>query len=280
MRFERMIAIRLVSQQADTLAKFFECAFGCLRRPSARIADWEMSALGVAGEGHRTCLTLDGMRIEIDEFEVRGRSALGAIPSNDPHFQHFAITTDDIAHAWERVLSCGGRPISSGGPVLLPPSDGSVIAVKFHDPEGHPLELLQFTGTQLGSEGGGGATSKVPSAVAHSAIVVTDVATSIGFYHERGLRIGQRTLNWGTAQGALDGLRHPIVDVVPMIPCGAGPNLELLYYRGQAAALPLTLLQSNDVAATRLVWEAVDHALIRDPDGHLHQCQPRGMHGA
>ena len=48
------------------------------------------------------------------------------------------------AAAWRRARDAGAAPISREGPVTLPRSAGGVTAVKFRDPEGHPLEFLQF----------------------------------------------------------------------------------------------------------------------------------------
>jgi catechol 2,3-dioxygenase-like lactoylglutathione lyase family enzyme len=64
--------------------------------------------------------------------------------ANDPWFQHFAIAVSDAAAAFERLSRMPFTPISRGGPIQLPPSSGSVIAYKFRDPDGHPLELSQF----------------------------------------------------------------------------------------------------------------------------------------
>ena len=104
----------------------------------------------------------------------------------------------------------------------------------------------------------------------HSAISVAAVEESVRFYGLHGLQVGDRSLNHGATQVALDGLDSVVVDVVPMTPPHATPHLELLRYRtptGRAFPSPAT----NDVAATRIVWAAGRDALLRDPDGHLHQ---------
>src|SRR5690606_24437131 len=64
--------------------------------------------------------------------------------ANDPWFQHVALVCRDIGAAAGRLTGGDAGVISAGGPVLLPPSTGSVTAFKFHDPEGHPLELIAF----------------------------------------------------------------------------------------------------------------------------------------
>ncbi len=262
MRFERLVAIRLVSHDANALAGFYVAALGFERGATEAISDEEMAMLGLPGSGTRTALTLADQALEIDEFDPSGEPYPLPSASDDRLFQHFAMVTSDMPGAWARVTAAGGRLISAG-PVQLPPENGSVRAVKFRDPEGHPLELLAFP------------EPDDRRAINHSAIVVRDVNASLEFYQMRGLTIGERTFNHGLPQAQLDGLTEPRVDVVPLIPPGMGAHLELLGYRQPALRLERAW-QVRDVAATRLVWQASEAALITDPDGHLHQCQPFG----
>ena len=104
----------------------------------------------------------------------------------------------------------------------------------------------------------------------HSAIVVSDLAASCDFYETAGLAKGKAALNHGATQAALDGLNAPCVDVVPMQPADAPPHVELLHYR-RPVEEGREAWAVNDVAATRIVWDAPASALLRDPDGHLHQ---------
>ncbi len=104
----------------------------------------------------------------------------------------------------------------------------------------------------------------------HSAVSVSDVAASRRFYAKHGLIEGEASLNRGPAQVALDGLDDVQVDVVPMNPTTMLPHVELLGYLTPAGR-PHPPLAANDVAATRIVWRAETDALLRDPDGHLHQ---------
>ena len=146
--------------------------------------------------------------------------------------------------------NAGATPISRGEPVTLPQSCGGVTAVKFRDPEGHPLELLKFPAGSNSSWQGRGMMG-----IDHSAISIADLAASRRFYEEHGLAEGKRTLNQGPAQVALDGLDGVEVDVLPMNPPDKPPHVELLGYR-QPAGRPHALLAANDVAATRIVWSA------------------------
>lgn len=195
-----------------------------------------------------------------------------AYPSNpsacDQAFQHLALPVADAAEAAGR-LPGGASPISRGGAQKLPPSSGSATAYKFRDPEGHPLELIQFADLHLGG-------------VDHSAIVSADAESSIAFYRDQlGFTVASRQTNRGPEQDRLDGLTDTVVDVIALEPAVATPHVELLAYRTPPVC-PARRHAPNDVAATRLVL-AVDHlpspgerladgtkaALLHDPDGHL-----------
>ncbi|MGH7046043.1 MAG: VOC family protein [Stellaceae bacterium] len=140
-----------------------------------------------------------------------------------------------------------------------------MTAVKFRDPEGHPLELLQFPhGVNPDWDGRG------IMGIDHSAISVSDVAASRRFYARHGLDEGAAMVNHGPAQVALDGLDDVDVEVVPMNPTTKPPHVEMLAYR-HPVGRALSPLAANDIAATRIVWRSEGEALIRDPDGHLHQ---------
>ncbi|MEO6381251.1 MAG: hypothetical protein ABIO35_04430, partial [Nitrobacter sp.] len=159
----------------------------------------------------------------------------------------------------------GATPISRECPVTLPKSSGGVTAVKFRDPEGHPLEFLQFPRDVNFEWAGTGIMG-----IDHTAISVSDVAASQRFYARHGLRPGDATLNHGPTQDTLDGLDGVEVDVVPMNPTHTPPHVEMLGYR-RPAGRALFPLAPNDIAATRIVWKSEGDALIRDPDGHFQQ---------
>ena len=258
-------AFRLTTSDARRLARFYG-DLGFAVQESEPIGDEEMALLGLEGAGSRVTLRLGGQRIDLDSFDVPGRPYPAGATAADLSFQHFAIVTDDAAVAWKRAEALGAVPISIGGPVRLPPATGVAAAIKFRDPQGHPLELLQllpeparpWSGTHL-------------LGIGHSAISVSDVIASRRFYEALGLSVGDPTLNEGPTQMALDGLPEAQVDVVPMLPQQDTPHLELLgYRRPRPVGRPPGGLRPNDVAATRIVWAADRDELIRDPDGHLH----------
>lgn len=255
-------ALRLTSADGERLTRFYR-ELGFKVAGHEAIDAEEMALLGVGGAGRRVTLRLGGQRLDLDTFEEAGEPYPSGTTAADLSFQHFALVTSDAADAWRHAASLGAVPISSGGPVALPPATGVAAAIKFRDPEGHPLELLQFPAMGKDRCGGSGLLG-----IDHSAISVSDVGASRRFYEALGLAVHAPTLNRGPTQCALDGLPDVEVDVVPMRPPGDTPHLELLGYR-RPEGRPAGRLRANDVAATRIVWSADRDALLRDPDGHL-----------
>jgi catechol 2,3-dioxygenase-like lactoylglutathione lyase family enzyme len=206
-------------------------------------------------------LRLGAQQLELTQLSPQGAAYPPGLGSGDAAFQHIAIVTRDIFALQQLALRAGAVPISHEGPQTLPKASGGVIAWKFRDPDGHPLELLQMPDAP--------STAALTSGYDHSAIGVTDVARSIGFYQALGLALGHRHVNRGPAQARLDGLQRGMVDVVAMLPHGAPPHLELLGYPG--TILPAVPMVLADIAADRLVFAGAPGELVlrRDPDGHV-----------
>ena len=262
---------RLVTTDLPRLRRFYTETLGfAADGPEQVILPDELELLGVHGGGRRQRLRLGAQVVSIDRFDTAGRSYPDHGDAASLWFQHLALVVTDMAEAYRRVA--GRMPISEGGPQLLPQSSGGVHAFKFRDPDGHPLELLQFPpdSRPVAWQGGSADTGQVGLGIDHSAISVADADASTSFYRSLGLRSGESTLNRGPEQQRLDHLAGVEVSVVPMQPALGTPHLELLGYlvpRGAAGAP----LQANDVAATRIVWRGTRAALLRDPDGHIHQ---------
>ena len=258
-------AFRLVTQDADRLVHFY-AALGFAVGDRRAIASDEMAMLGLSGGGFRRSMMLGDQCVDLDQFAESGRRYPVDADAADLVFQHLALVTRDPAAAWARALAVGATPIGRGGPVTLPPATGGVTAVKFRDPDGHPLELLSFPA----DDGrGAGATRGGVERIDHSAIVTAEADAGIAFYSGHGLAAGPETLNEGPTQVALDGLDGVRVRVVPLRPGVPTPHLELLGYRRPVPARHASGA-ANDIAATRLVWDGGHRGLARDPDGHLH----------
>ncbi len=261
----------LVTADLSRLVQFYRDVLGFTAHGAdTPINAGEMALLGLSGAGRRQMLSLGDQTLWIDQFEQVGRAYPADGDAASLWFQHLALVVDDMHSAYGRLR--GITPISQEGPQLLPAASGGVQAFKFRDPDGHPLELLQFPDgkTPAAWQNRRGLGGQIGLGIDHSAISVADEEASAAFYEALGLGTGKRTLNEGPAQQRLDGLPGVEVAVVPMEPQGGTPHLELLGYRtpkGQAGPA----LQANDVAATRIVWRGGQVRLISDPDGHLQQ---------
>ncbi|RZL29592.1 MAG: glyoxalase [Sphingomonas sp.] len=264
MTLSRITGFRLVTADLDRLARFYE-RLGFTIGERRTIAADELRLLGLAGTGERLTMRLGPSLIDLDRFDPPGRAYPAEANAADLVFQHLALVTDDAAAAWARAKAAAATPISRYCPVTLPASAGGVTAVKFRDPDGHPFEFLQFPPGKNADWTGSGILG-----IDHSAMSVADLTASRRFYADHSLTEGKATLNEGPTQVALDGLDDVVADVVPMQPESTPPHVELLAYRTPRGR-PHPLLAACDVAATRIVWKAGKHALLRDPDGHLHQ---------
>ena len=133
----------LVTADLARLVQFYTRVLGfAVRGAVTRIDPAEIALLGLVGAGQRQTLSLGDQILWIDQFEQAGRPYPVNSDAASLWFQHLALVVDDIHGAFGRVRDI--TPISHGGPQLLPASSGGVRAFKFRDPDGHPLELLQF----------------------------------------------------------------------------------------------------------------------------------------
>jgi catechol 2,3-dioxygenase-like lactoylglutathione lyase family enzyme len=257
------------------LAKFYEDAFGAQLefrdgQHSHRSASWA----GIQGGAESRRLRLGDATIELLEFDTPGRPYPPELSPYDTRFQHLAIVVTDMQRAMERLSNTPGwATISEGGPQTLPANDGGVTAFKFRDPDGHPLEFLQFAGGKAPAHWHKMIGRNIYLGIDHSALSVVDAPRSVRFYETLGLTLTQRTLNRGTEQEHLDGVPAPVVDVISLSPHPPTPHVELLCYRTRSRVTPEPL-RSHDTAATRLVFVipgSSSRRLIQDPDGHFLQ---------
>jgi catechol 2,3-dioxygenase-like lactoylglutathione lyase family enzyme len=269
----------LTTANADRLALFYESAFGCRRLAFEHRSGPEFKRLMAVGNGAASLtLALGDEVIELLQFDQPGRPYPFDCSSFDLVFQHFAILVTNMKEAFQQLSTAPGwTAITSGGPQHLPARSGGVTAFKFRDPDGHPLELLEFESCNVPPRRRTVAGGNPCLGIDHSAISVLDSDRSIQFYEELGFSVSARILNTGAEQERLDGVRHPRVEVTALRPVQPSPHVELLCYRGvrRRDSVPL---RSNDVAAARLVLEArrpdhstpgaVTQCAVQDPDGH------------
>ncbi len=168
------------------LAAFYQAIGFDVGEAAAPIPAADMKLLGLSGAGSRIAMSLGRSRVDLERFDHPGRPYPADATACDLVFQHLALVTDDAEAAWRRARDAGATPISRARPVTLPKSAGGVTAVKFRDPEGHPLEFIQFPQGANSDWKGTGVMG-----IDHSAISVSDVAASRRFYARCGLSEGE-----------------------------------------------------------------------------------------
>jgi catechol 2,3-dioxygenase-like lactoylglutathione lyase family enzyme len=264
-----------VTANAERLADFYEKAFGCHRIATEPLGGPASGPLMNRDDGARClCLALGDEIVELWEFAKPGDPYPAHSLASDLIFQHFAILVTNMAQALQRLSKAQGWvAITRGGPQHLPAQSGGVTAFKFRDPEGHPLEFLQYPALKVPQKWQRARANRICLGIDHSAISIGDMAVSIDFYEALGLRRSGQSLNVGREQECLDALPDVKVEVTTMLPPDSGPHLELLCYQRVLRERP-EIRDRQAIAATRLVFElqlATDSAEssdLLDPDAH------------
>ena len=292
--------VTLVVPDLDRAEQDYVRTFGCRVEERGDIDPSLTRVLCVQpARGRRSSLRLGHERIELLEFaDSAGRAYPPDSTSTDLWFQHIAIVVNDMASAYQRVMANPRfRPISRNGPVQLPEESGGVIAFKFRDHDGHPLELLAFPHGRIPPAWRGANGAGPFLGVNHSAVAVSHLASSTRFFSSVfGFTIGARTENRGPEQAALDDVEDVHVSVTRLAPDLPAPRLELLrYHVGPRRPIPVNTA-SNDIVATHcaiqvpslapiaaalaesgqpltgsalmILREGTRAALITGPDGH------------
>jgi catechol 2,3-dioxygenase-like lactoylglutathione lyase family enzyme len=224
-------------------------------------------------------VALGEQRVEIKAAEAPDRDEFAA---NETGFQHFAIVVADIDAAYAHLRQFGGwRPISLAGPERLPKASGRGAAFKFRDPDGHPLELLQFAPDSVPEHWDARfatAPDRLFYGLDHTALTVSDAEASRAFYARLGFECAHRHINAGVEQRRLDGFadaRDVSVEILSLsVADGGRPGIELLAYREPAVVLR-SARDNAASAACIVVSEDTGHAHpARDLDGHrLEYCR-------
>jgi catechol 2,3-dioxygenase-like lactoylglutathione lyase family enzyme len=286
LRAQRLLRISRVVSDLRRAEMFYSDALGFRRLAQERVAPALLAALGMEGAvAEQVVMRLGEEEIVLVQFEAQGRPCPPDSQSRDLWFQHLAIVVRDMDRAYANLSArAGWEPISWGGPQQLPRANGSERAFKFHDPDGHPLELLWFPPGQ-GREQWHLRTAPTPFlGIDHSAIAVSLTSRSLAFYRRLGLLPVQRSWNYGQAQSALDGLFGANLRVIGLRSVAAeGPGLELLRYRPPGR--PLIAPRANDLMTDWVTLavtgsEGSSPVALRDPDGHLLVLEDEGLPGA
>ena len=198
----------------------------------------------VAGAGYDTLQGLTGTRLRVVRLRLgdeglqltqymtpRGRPAPAGARSNDRWFQHVAIIVRDMDSAYARLRRFRVSEVSAG-PQRLPESIPAVAGIRafyFRDPDGHPLEVLQFP-PDKGDAKWHAPTNRLFLGIDHTAIVVRNTERSLAFYRNAlGFRVAGESMNFGTQQERLNAVPGARLRITGLR-APAGPGIELLEY--------------------------------------------------
>jgi catechol 2,3-dioxygenase-like lactoylglutathione lyase family enzyme len=185
-------------------------------------------------------LRLGDEQLELTEYLApRGRPVPIDSRSNDRWFQHVAIIVSDMERAYARLRTHRVEHASSG-PQRLPDwnqNAGGIEAFYFRDPDGHPLEILEFPpgkGDAKWQRGG----ERLFLGIDHTAVVVGDTETSLAFYRDAlGLRLSGESENHGPEQERLNAVFGARLRITALRAAG-GPGIELLEYLAPRGGRP------------------------------------------
>jgi len=314
-RVREVGAIGLTVSDMERSVAFYRDLLGFEKTSDAEVAGPAYEQLtGLIGLHARVvCMRLGADRIELTEFLApRGRAAPADSRSNDVWFQHIAIITNDIEQGYLWLRRHEVRQVSAG-PQRLPdwnPKAGGIKAFYFRDPDGHPLEILEFP-PDKGAARWHQPSDRIFLGIDHTAIVVADTESSLRFYRDvLGLRVAGESENWGPEQERLNNVVGARLRITTWS-AASGPGVELLEYltprTGRSAPTDSavndlvhwhTTVVPADTAATvtRLRVAGIPFVspgaimrpdrglgfgagfLVRDPDGHaLRVTGPEGV---
>ena len=266
----RIVRISRVVADLDRAVAFYRDGLGFRTVSRGPLGPAVSELLGLPSTpAEEAVLRLGDEEVALVRFDPPGVPYPPDSRSSDGWFQHLAIVVDDMAAAWRQLAAQSPRPISTNGPERLPPRNGAVTAVKFRDPDGHPLELIQFPpgGGRPAWQRAAGAGSGPFLGIDHSAMAVASTARSLRFYRRLGFRVAARSWNDSPAQSRLDGLRGARVRVTGLrFPSPDGPGLELLRYTPPGRPAPT--VPANALLTDWVTLSAGPAVLRRDPDGH------------
>jgi catechol 2,3-dioxygenase-like lactoylglutathione lyase family enzyme len=257
MQAARIDRVTLVVSDLDRAEDDYVTTFGCAVESRDAIEHSLTSVLGIPeASGRRSVLRLGRERIELLEFtDSMGRPYPCDSTSTDIWFQHVAIVVTDMTTAHQRVMAHPRfRPISRAGPVRLPEGSGGVMAFKFRDHDGHPLELIAFPEAGGPLEWHNADSTRTFLGIDHTAIGISDSGISTTFFRSVfGFSAAPSTENRGHQQAELDDVDGVHVSVTQLAKDLPAPRMELLQYHvGTRRPIPRDTA-SNDIAATHSV---------------------------
>jgi catechol 2,3-dioxygenase-like lactoylglutathione lyase family enzyme len=194
-------------------------------------------------------MRLGDEQIELTEYLApRGRPIPVDSRSNDLWFQHVAIIVSDMDAAYARLRRHKVEH-ASPEPQRLPdwnPAAGGIRAFYFKDPDGHPLEILQFP-VGKGDPKWHSSSGRLFLGIDHTAVVVSDTNASLRFYRDvLGLRVAGESTNYGPEQERLNNVLGARLHITGLR-AAAGPGIEFLEYLSPRNGRPASGIESNDI---------------------------------
>ncbi len=206
-------------------------------------------------------LQLGDESIELLQFLApQGRPLPVDSRSNDLWFQHIAIIVSDMDRAYQ-ILRANNVQHASSGPQRLPDwnkNAGGIKAFYFKDPDGHPVEILEFPADK-GSSKWHQANGQLFLGIDHTAIAVSNTSQSLRFYRDLlGLRIAGESENYGTEQEHLNNVFGARLRITALR-APSGPGIELLEYLAPRDGRPYPDDEhANDLVHRQIEFETED----------------------
>jgi catechol 2,3-dioxygenase-like lactoylglutathione lyase family enzyme len=263
-------AIGITVSDMDRAVDFYTRVLTFEKVSDTEVAGDEFEHLeGVFGVRMRVVrMRLGDEYIELTEFLApKGRPIAVDSRSNDRWFQHIAIIVSDMNKAYSRLRQNKVEHASSG-PQRLPDwnkNAAGISAFYFKDPDGHPVEVLQFP-PDKGQEKWHRPTGRLFLGIDHTAIVVSDTDASLKFYRDLlGMRVAGESENYGPEQEHLNNVFGAHLRITALRGA-SGPGIELLEYLAPRDGRPFPADEhANDIVHRQTVL------LTQDADGSARQ---------
>jgi catechol 2,3-dioxygenase-like lactoylglutathione lyase family enzyme len=262
----------------------------------AKVLSFEKTSdqeIDVSARARLVIMRLGDESIQLVQFRGKQGQAVPADSrSNDLWFQHIAVIVSDMDRAYA-ILRANKVEAVSESPQRLPDWNKNAAGIRafyFKDPDGHPLEILQFPPGK-GDPKWQHSSGKVFLGIDHTAIVVSSTDASLKFYHDLlGMQVAGQSENYGPEQERLnhvDGAHLRITSLrverglgIELLEYLSPRNGRKLRYEPQisdlvhrhtwlVAADPATLTKTlpATLAPSQYPMERNTFA-VRDPDGH------------
>jgi catechol 2,3-dioxygenase-like lactoylglutathione lyase family enzyme len=177
-------------------------------------------------------LQLGNELIELTEYLTpKGRPIPIDSRSQDRWFQHIAIVVIDMDKAYQHLRKYKVQHASTA-PQRIPNTNKAAAGIRafyFKDPDGHNLEIIYFPPGKSDPKWQN-STNRTFLGIDHTAIVVSNTATSLKFYRDLlGLKLTGESTNYGTEQAHLNNVQGARLHISGLRSI-SGPGIEFLEY--------------------------------------------------